>query len=109
MKHLAKGKCRIAFAFTLVELLVVIAIIGILAAMSMAVIPRVMINTKKAKAKLEAQQIATAILNYDSIYGHFPVSTGVQNLAGKGDFTYGGSLFQAQVVPSIPADSIYTI
>ena len=75
--------------FTLVELLVVIAIIGILAGMSMAVIPRVMTAAKVKKAKLEAQDIATAIQHYDSVYGRFPVSTLAQNAAGGGDFTYG--------------------
>jgi prepilin-type N-terminal cleavage/methylation domain-containing protein len=108
MKDFVKGKCHSKSAFTLVELLVVIAIIGILAGMSLAVIPGVVKNAKKNKAKLEAQGIASAILQYDSVYGHFPVSTNVPNLAGGGDFTYGGSLFQAQVVPFIPADSIYT-
>jgi prepilin-type N-terminal cleavage/methylation domain-containing protein len=79
--------------FTLVELLVVIAIIGILAGMSMAVIPRVVTAAKVKKAKLEEQDIVTAVERYDSTYGRFPVSTLAQNAAGSaagnGDFTYG--------------------
>ncbi len=94
--------------FTLIELLVVIAIIGILAAMLLPVLSKVKEAAKKTKARLEAQDIATAIQHYDSVYGRFPVSSGVQNVAGTGDFTYGGSLFQAQVVPSISGDVIYT-
>jgi prepilin-type N-terminal cleavage/methylation domain-containing protein len=94
--------------FTLIELLVVIAIIGILAAMLLAVLPRVFESGQKTKARLEAQAIATAIEQYDSAYGRFPVSAAVQKAAGSGDFTYGGSLLQDQLVPTIPADNIYT-
>src|SRR5271157_5041686 len=67
--------------FTLIELLVVISIIGILAAMLLAVLPGVTNAGKKTKAKLEAQAIATAIEQYDSAYGRFPVSSGVQAVA----------------------------
>src|SRR5450432_2737312 len=81
--------------FTLIELLVVIAIIGILAAMLLAVLPGVTNAGKKTKAKLEAQAIATAIEQYDSAYGRFPVSSvgpqSAQSAAGTGDFTYGGT------------------
>ncbi|MEJ0091431.1 MAG: type II secretion system protein [Limisphaerales bacterium] len=85
--------------FTLIELLVVIAIIGILAAMLLAVLPRVMDSAKKTKARLEAQAIATAIEQYDSAYGRFPVSAAAQKQASDNasanannnpDFTYGG-------------------
>jgi prepilin-type N-terminal cleavage/methylation domain-containing protein len=95
MKTISRSSRRPRAGFTLVELLVVIAIIGILAGMVMAVIPGVVKNAKKAKAKLEAQDIATAIQHYDSVYGRFPVSSGgapnqsAQSAAGAGDFTYG--------------------
>jgi len=78
--------------FTLVELLVVIAIIGILASMSLAVIPGVMKSAKKSKAKLEAQDIATAIQHYDSVYGRFPVTSAAQTAAGTNDYTFGGTV-----------------
>ena len=90
-----KVKIRAKQAFTLIELLVVIAIIGILAAMLLAVLPGITNAGKKTKAKLEAQAIATAIEQYDSAYGRFPVSSGnpqsAQTAAGLGDFTYGGT------------------
>jgi len=76
--------------FTLVELLTVIAIIGILAALLLPVLSAVKKSAQRTKAKLEANDIATAIQTYDSDYGRFPTS---QN-PGTGDFTYGG-MFQS--------------
>lgn len=97
MKTIAHSSRRLRAGFTLVELLVVIAIIGILAGMSMAVIPGVMTAAKKKKALLEAQDLANAIKKYDSDYGRFPVSTAAQNAAQSSaddnkDFTYGAAL-----------------
>jgi prepilin-type N-terminal cleavage/methylation domain-containing protein len=77
--------------FTLVELLTVIAIIAILAAMLLPVLSRVQNSAKKTKAKIEEQDLVTAIQGYDSAYGRFPVSTNAQiaaNNAGD-DFTFG--------------------
>ena len=84
---------RSDYGFTLVELLVVIAIIGILAAMLMPAITGVNRKAKERKAKIEVQNIATAIESYDSAYGRLPVSSTIQTKAGGGDFTFGGSLF----------------
>jgi prepilin-type N-terminal cleavage/methylation domain-containing protein len=99
MKLFSFSARRPRAGFTLIELLVVIAIIGILAAMLLAVLPSVTNATKRTKAKLEAQSIATAIEQYDSAYGRFPVSAQAQNAAAltpPGDFTYGGT-FQNQL------------
>ena len=101
MKNMPSFSRRPRAGFTLVELLVVIAIIGILASMSLAVIPKVMNSTRKTKAKLEMQDIATAIQKYDSDYGRFPVSPGVQTAANGADFTYGGSLLAAAGFPAV--------
>jgi prepilin-type N-terminal cleavage/methylation domain-containing protein len=88
--------------FTLIELLVVIAIIAILAAMLLPVLAAAKNHAKKVKAGLEAQDIATAIQHYDSTYGRFPVSSGVQTAAGTNDFTYGGSVL-ANATPLFPS------
>src|ERR1035438_4254240 len=109
-----KVKIRAKQAFTLIELLVVIAIIGILAAMLLAVLPGVTNAGKKTKAKLEAQAIATAIEQYDSAYGRFPVSSALQStlqsINWTGDFTYGGSVFSNSIfLGQLPAiNSFYT-
>ncbi len=98
--------------FTLVELLVVIAIIAILASMLLTVLAAAKKHALVVLAQTQISGIVTAIEGYDSAYGRFPVSSGVQNAAGTNDFTYGGSLFSNNIVPlgTLPASSfsLYT-
>jgi prepilin-type N-terminal cleavage/methylation domain-containing protein len=105
MKTILPSARRHRAGFTLVELLVVIAIIGILAALLLPVMATVIRKAKMAKAKTEAQAIATAVESYDSQYGRFPVSTNAQNAVNKynldniasDDFTFGGTFNGVQV------------
>ena len=76
--------------FTIVELLTVIAIIAILAAMLLPALAWAKIAAQKKQALLQCQDIANAILKYDSDYGRFPVSSYAQANANP-DFTYGGT------------------
>jgi len=84
---------RSAAGFTLVELLVVIAIIGILAGLLLPTLAHVKEKALISRAKTEMGQIATAISQYEAIYGRMPISTGAQGaLAGATDcpdYTYG--------------------
>ena len=91
MKTIANSIKRAKAAFTLVELLTVIAIIGIIAALLMTVIPRVVTTAKINKAKLQMTGIVAGIQSYESAYSHFPVSRAAQTAANP-DFTYGGTL-----------------
>jgi prepilin-type N-terminal cleavage/methylation domain-containing protein len=61
--------------FTLVEMLVVIAIIAILASVVVAGASGAINAAKRVKAGNTASQIQTAILNYDTEYGVYPVPT----------------------------------
>ena len=94
-----KTQIRKSSGFTLVEILTVIAIIGILAAITLAVLAQVKKKALRVKAKKEITEIASAIQAYDSVYGQFPISTGVRSLAGNQDFTYGDALLTSALGP----------
>jgi len=59
-------------AFTLIELLVVIAIIGILMSLLFPAVNSAIDAAKKAQAKNDAVQIATAVIAYETEYGKLP-------------------------------------
>lgn len=107
MKHSSLKLKYFSQAFTLVELLTVIAIIAILAALLLPVFPRVATNALKKQARLQIDDIVTAIQKYDVDYGHFPTSNPVKNLAinsHQGQFTYGGSVLAPYAPATFPDD-----
>ena len=59
-------------AFTLIELLIVIAIIGILMSLLFPAVNSAIDAAKKAQAKNDVTQIATAVIAYETEYGKLP-------------------------------------
>ena len=98
---------RFRAGFTLVELLTVIAIIAILAAMLLPVLAAAKVKAQKTKARLQENDIVTAVTAYNSDYGRFPVSPGAQAAANNinGDFTY-GAIFQTPAPGTWPLTPI---
>ena len=77
-------------AFTLIELLVVIAIIAILMGLLIPSVTGVIENAKRAQAKNDVTQIATAVIAYETEYGKLPsgspstvIQTLLKTLAGQ--------------------------
>ena len=60
--------------FTLVEILVVISIIGLLAGLALPVVGGALNAAKKAKVAAMAQQIRTALQQFQTEYGYFPTN-----------------------------------
>lgn len=61
--------------FTLIELLVVIAIIAILMSLLFPAVQSALDSAKKAQAKNDVAQLATAMVAFDTEYGKLPSST----------------------------------
>jgi prepilin-type N-terminal cleavage/methylation domain-containing protein len=59
-------------AFTLIELLIVIAIIGILMSLLFPAVSAAIDSARKAQAKNDVTQIATAVIAYETEYGRLP-------------------------------------
>lgn len=61
-------------AFTLIELLIVIAILGILMALLFPAVQSALDAAKRASAKNDVVQIATAVTAYETEYGRLPAT-----------------------------------
>ncbi|MEI6033298.1 MAG: type II secretion system protein [Verrucomicrobiae bacterium] len=66
---------RKSSAFTLIELLIVIAIIGILMGLLFPAVNGAIDAARKAQAKNDVTQIATAVIAYETEYGKLPLSS----------------------------------
>lgn len=60
-------------AFTLIELLIVIAILGILMSLLFPAVNSAIDSARKAQAKNDVTQIATAVVAYEAEYGRLPL------------------------------------
>jgi prepilin-type N-terminal cleavage/methylation domain-containing protein len=74
---------RKSSAFTLIELLIVIAIIGILMGLLFPAANGAMDAARKAQAKNDAVQIATAVTAYETEYGRLPGLSGSADESSK--------------------------
>lgn len=71
---------RVSRAFTLVEILVVVSIIGLLAGLSIPAVGGALATARKAKAVTMANQIRTALIQFNTEYGFFPTN----NMSAQG-------------------------
>lgn len=70
-------------SFTLVEILVVVAIIGLLAGLSVPAVGGALASARKAKVAAMAQQIRTALVQFNTEYGFYPTSNITQGTGGN--------------------------
>jgi prepilin-type N-terminal cleavage/methylation domain-containing protein len=75
-------------AFTLIELLVVIAIIAVLAGLAFPAVNGAIDSAKKAKARNDVVQIATAIKAYQTEYGKLPIYDGKDEYEADNDVLF---------------------
>ena len=61
-------------SFTLIEILVVVSIIGLLAGLSIPAVGGALNSARKAKATAMANQIRTALVQFNTEYGYFPTN-----------------------------------
>lgn len=64
-----------ARGFTLIELLVVISIIALLASLAFPAVNGALDSARKARAKNDVTQIATAVVAYETEYGKLPTNS----------------------------------
>lgn len=75
------GMIRSSRGFTLIELLIVIAIIGILMALLFPAVGSAIDAARRAQAKNDVTQLATAVTAYETEYGRLPGSNSSDNKA----------------------------
>ena len=61
-------------SFTIIEILVVVTIIGMLVGLSVPAVGGALASAKRAKVAAMAQQIRTAVIQFQTEYGYFPTN-----------------------------------
>lgn len=85
-------------AFTLIELLVVIAIIAILAGLAFPAVQGALGQGKKAQARNDVNQLATAIKAYQLEYGKLPIAAAGGDSIGADNKTIVGTLVKSNAL-----------
>lgn len=99
----AAGRCAAA-AFTLIELLVVVAIIAVLASLGFGAVQGALKSAKRAQARNDVSQLASAVKSYLLEYGRLP-ETGNEVAALTGANPKGIIFFEARQAAGNPPRS----
>jgi prepilin-type processing-associated H-X9-DG protein/prepilin-type N-terminal cleavage/methylation domain-containing protein len=94
--------------FTLVELLVVIAIISLLILLLLPAVNAAREAARNAQCKNNIRQLALAIVNYEGVRGHFPVSQTASGVSRRnGSCEPGFYSWHAQILPFIEENQLF--
>ena len=95
------------FGFTLVELLVVIAIIGVLVALLLPAVQAAREAARRSQCGNNLRQIGLAVLNYESINGHFPAGSTSATAYSLGGPYY--STWTVDILPNMEHSPLYDL
>lgn len=95
-------------AFTLVELLVVIAIIGLLVILLLPAVNGAREAARNTQCKNNIRQVAMAVVNYEGLHGHFPVSETTSGASrGSNGCEAGHYSWHARILPHLEEQQLF--